>query len=247
MQRRSRGRNRRAVKSCGSLARDAPLSRALERTARAERSRAACRHRVRRPRTRIADVARRRRRDRQTPGGALHGRTPCTHTRSSRRSAPCRLRHSNRRRSRAASRRCRPRTAKRYRRRIAWRSSPRGTRSVHVIVSGRGSPSAPAARLPLGTALLGRAIDAAGSALDGGGALRGLAREPVIRSIAPAERRTIDVPLWTGVRSIDGLLTIGRGARVGIFGAPGAGKSTLLALLLAHARTDAIVFGLIGE
>ncbi|HZT14124.1 MAG TPA: ATP-binding cassette domain-containing protein [Candidatus Baltobacteraceae bacterium] len=118
---------------------------------------------------------------------------------------------------------------------------------MHVIVSGRGSPSAPAARLPLGTALLGRAIDAAGSALDGGGALRGLAREPVIRSIAPAERRTIDVPLWTGVRSIDGLLTIGRGARVGILGAPGAGKSTLLAMLLAHARTDAIVFGLIGE
>ena len=118
---------------------------------------------------------------------------------------------------------------------------------MHVIVSGRDPASAPAARLPLGTALLGRAIEPAGAAIDGRGGVRGVRRAAVFRSIDPAERRTIDVPLWTGVRCIDALLTIGRGARVGIFGAPGAGKSTLLRMLIEHAQADAVVFGLIGE
>ena len=52
---------------------------------------------------------------------------------------------------------------------------------------------------------------------------------------------------WTGVRALDGLLTIGRGARVGIFGAPGAGKTTLLETIARGARGDAIVVALVGE
>lgn len=54
-------------------------------------------------------------------------------------------------------------------------------------------------------------------------------------------------PFWSGVRSIDALLTIGRGARIGIFGGPGLGKSTLLETIVEGARADAIVLGLVGE
>jgi FliI/YscN family ATPase len=64
---------------------------------------------------------------------------------------------------------------------------------------------------------------------------------------APGERDAVCTPLWTGVRIIDGLLTIGRGARVGLFGAPGAGKSTLLQMIAEGANADAVVVALVGE
>lgn len=96
-----------------------------------------------------------------------------------------------------------------------------------------------------GPALLGRAIDARGEALDGGDPAR---RAPSAAStLRPCERGAIREPLWTGVRTIDALLTIGRGARIGIFGAPGAGKSTLLERIAREASSDAIVVGLVGE
>ena len=63
-------------------------------------------------------------------------------------------------------------------------------------------------------------------------------------SIRTAARRS---RAWTGVRAIDTLLTIGRGARIGIFGAPGCGKSTLLETIVRGARADTVVIGLIGE
>jgi len=67
--------------------------------------------------------------------------------------------------------------------------------------------------------------------------------------VAPdvAQRAPIDRPLWTGVRAIDGLLSIGRGACVGIFGAPGTGKSSLVRAIVANARVDAVVVAAIGE
>lgn len=63
----------------------------------------------------------------------------------------------------------------------------------------------------------------------------------------PTERPRIDTPLPTGLRAIDGLLTIGTGQRVGIFAGAGCGKTTLLAELARNTPCDAIVFGLIGE
>lgn len=70
----------------------------------------------------------------------------------------------------------------------------------------------------------------------------------VIRSAPPATQRPpIDQPLHTQIRSIDGLLTLGLGQRVGIFASPGCGKSTLMAQIVRGARTDAVVFGLVGE
>lgn len=98
-----------------------------------------------------------------------------------------------------------------------------------------------------GFGVLGRAIDGNGTPIDGGTPLPRRLR-PIVRSApAPGQRRRIDTPLWTGVRAIDGLLTIGRGARAGIFGAPGTGKSSLLESIAAWTAADAVVVALIGE
>ena len=101
--------------------------------------------------------------------------------------------------------------------------------------------------LPLGTPLLGRAVDAAGAPLDGRPPPRG--RRLTTDSAPPAvgERRPCTTVCWTGVRAIDGPLAIGRGSRIGLFGAPGAGKSTLLDLIVRGVHADAVVVGLIGE
>jgi FliI/YscN family ATPase len=102
-------------------------------------------------------------------------------------------------------------------------------------------------RLALGMCALGRAIDAYGVPLDRGPALRGRSVALELSSPRPNERVPIVAPLWTGVRVIDGLLTIGRGARVGVFGAPGTGKSTLIESVLAGCESDAVVVALVGE
>jgi FliI/YscN family ATPase len=60
-------------------------------------------------------------------------------------------------------------------------------------------------------------------------------------------RAAVSRPLPLGVRAIDALLTIGRGARIGIFGPPGAGKSTLLETIVRGTAADAVVVGLCGE
>ena len=100
---------------------------------------------------------------------------------------------------------------------------------------------------PLGTALLGRALDAGARPLDHGPAPRG--RRVRIRCVAPspAMRAPVAAPLWTGVRAIDGLLTLGRGARVGVFGGPGTGKTSLLQAIAAGTAADAVVVALVGE
>lgn len=99
----------------------------------------------------------------------------------------------------------------------------------------------------LGACALGRAIDARGEPLDAGPPLRG-ARVPLdLTPVAPDARSPVAQPFWTGVPAIDGLLTIGRGARIGIFGPPGAGKSTLVEAIVNGAAADAVVVAPIGE
>jgi ATP synthase in type III secretion protein N len=120
--------------------------------------------------------------------------------------------------------------------------------SLDGIATGTLAYAPPAAqRLPLGTAALGRAFDANANALDDAGPVRGVPTIVQLRAPAPSERSPVRVPLWTGVRVLDALLTFGRGARIGIFGAPGTGKSTLLESIVQGCGVDAVVIGLVGE
>ncbi len=63
----------------------------------------------------------------------------------------------------------------------------------------------------------------------------------------PLEREPIREPLGTGIRAIDGLLSVGRGQRIGIFGGSGVGKSTLIGMMTRNSDADVIVVGLVGE
>ncbi len=98
----------------------------------------------------------------------------------------------------------------------------------------------------LGYGALGRSMAAGGEPLDGKPPLAG-AKSRGAPTARLEERRATSTPFWTGVRVVDGLLTIGAGARIGLFGAPGAGKTTLLDMISRGARADAVVVGLVGE
>ena len=103
-------------------------------------------------------------------------------------------------------------------------------------------------RVQVGHGMLGRVVDAMGEPLDGRGPIRDLAwRSLSGGSVSPMARDIISDPLPTGVRCIDGLLTIGRGQRLGIFSGPGVGKSTLLASITRATAADAVVIALVGE
>lgn len=120
--------------------------------------------------------------------------------------------------------------------------------STDGIVAGDGVSADPGAlRFPLGMQLLGRAVDAAGEPLDGKPLATAMRARLALAAPRADERVAVAHPFWTGVKCIDGLLTFGRGARIGIFGTPGAGKSTLLRMLAGSADADAVVAGLIGE
>lgn len=99
----------------------------------------------------------------------------------------------------------------------------------------------------LGFGLLGRSVDAAGNALDRRSTIGGTRVRVASPAPAPAGRRPIEAIAWTGIRALDGLLTIGRGARIGIFGAPGTGKTSLLESIARGSAADAVVIGLVGE
>jgi FliI/YscN family ATPase len=103
-------------------------------------------------------------------------------------------------------------------------------------------------RVPVGFDLLGRVIDAQGAPIDGGLRPHLNLRYPLSRGAPPAlERRAIDEPLGLGVRAIDGLLSAGRGQRLGIFAGTGVGKSVLMGMLCRHTQADVNVIVLVGE
>lgn len=109
-------------------------------------------------------------------------------------------------------------------------------------------------RLPLqikvGPALLGRVLDGLGNPLDvdTNGPLVLDESYPVVNAPPdPLKRQVIDTPMSTGVRCIDGVLTCGKGQRVGIFAAAGVGKSTLLGMIARNAQADVNVISLVGE
>jgi flagellum-specific ATP synthase len=116
------------------------------------------------------------------------------------------------------------------------------TAGTQVLATGR------VATAPAGRALRGRVLDGLGRPMDGGGELFGVRwtaaqAEPP----HPLDRAPIARHLASGVRAIDGFLTLGRGQRVGIFAGSGVGKSTLLGMLARGTEADVTVIALIGE
>jgi len=102
--------------------------------------------------------------------------------------------------------------------------------------------------VPAGRQVLGRVLDGLGRPIDGRGPVEAEAQCPIEREpINPLVRRRITEPLGTGVRSIDAVLTCGRGQRVGIFSGSGVGKSLLLGMIARQTEADVNVIGLIGE
>jgi flagellum-specific ATP synthase len=101
---------------------------------------------------------------------------------------------------------------------------------------------------PAGPGLLGRVLDGVGQPIDGRGRLDARDRVPTRRTPPdPLTRRRVSEPLATGVRAIDGLLSIGLGQRIGIFAGSGVGKSTLLGMIARRTAAEVNVIGLIGE
>jgi flagellum-specific ATP synthase len=109
-------------------------------------------------------------------------------------------------------------------------------------------PTHSAAEIPVGSALLGRVLDGQGSPIDGKGPVqchetRALASPPV----NPLKRKPVTEPLDVGVRSINSVLTVGRGQRMGLLAGSGVGKSVLLGMMTRFTEAEVIVVGLIGE
>ncbi|WPB57943.1 type III secretion system ATPase SctN [Xylophilus sp. GOD-11R] len=116
--------------------------------------------------------------------------------------------------------------------------------SRSTLVIGTGRPL----QVKVGQGLLGRVVDVLGEPIDGRGpVVTTEERSMMCAPPAPMDRPMISRPLHTGVRCVDGLLTLGEGQRMGIFAPAGTGKSTLLSMFARGARCDVNVIALIGE
>ncbi|MGY4689821.1 flagellar protein export ATPase FliI [Salibacterium sp. K-3] len=112
------------------------------------------------------------------------------------------------------------------------------------LVEGAGKPL----QVKSGSGLIGKVIDGTGQPLDGTGLPDGLSAVPTeAEPPNPLLRPRIDEPLSLGIKAVDGLLTMGKGQRIGIFAGSGVGKSTILSMLTRHSEADVNVIALIGE
>lgn len=103
-------------------------------------------------------------------------------------------------------------------------------------------------KVNVGNHLLGRVLDGLGNPMDGKGPLKVNKEYPLHCSPPhPLSRRRIKEKLSVGVRAIDGLITLGRGQRVGIMAGSGVGKSTLLGMIARNTEADVNVIALVGE
>ena len=96
--------------------------------------------------------------------------------------------------------------------------------------------------------VLGRVLDGLGQPMDSFGSLKNAKSYPVTNKPPdPLKRDMIKDPLSLGVKAIDGLLTIGKGQRIGIFAGSGVGKSTLMGMIARNTSADINVIALVGE
>src|SRR5262245_34203915 len=109
-------------------------------------------------------------------------------------------------------------------------------------------PTGTSLSVRVGESLLGRVLDGLGVPTDVKEPPEGLVDYPVAsRPPAPLRRQRVTDALPTGIRVIDGLLTVGAGQRIGIYSAAGVGKSTLLGMLARNTEADVNVIALVGE
>ena len=119
-------------------------------------------------------------------------------------------------------------------------------RAVHpservVVLRGAGSAQ-------VGNGFAGRAIDALGRPFDGKGAIYATDTAPLTGSVPrPLDRAAPSRKVVTGVRAIDGILTLGEGQRIGIFAASGVGKTSLLEQVAAQIECDRVILCMVGE
>jgi flagellum-specific ATP synthase len=113
-----------------------------------------------------------------------------------------------------------------------------------ALVKARGRPNL----IEVGEGFLGRAVNALGEPMDQAGPIRGQHYAPLYGdAVAPMARTSRPDVLQTGVRAIDGLLTLGQGQRIGIFAASGVGKTSLLTQIARQVEADVTVICLVGE
>jgi flagellum-specific ATP synthase len=103
-------------------------------------------------------------------------------------------------------------------------------------------------QVPVGDALLGRMLDGLGQPMDGGPPLK-LPRAYPVNANPPSSvtRPRIHDIIQTGVRALDGCLTLGKGQRMGVFAGSGVGKSTLMGMIARNTSADVNVIALVGE
>lgn len=112
-----------------------------------------------------------------------------------------------------------------------------------AVVENTGAPL----KVPVGNGMLGQVLDGLGNLLDGGeldasGYYSAEADPP-----DPMEREIIQAVLPLGVKAVDGLMTVGKGQRIGIFAGSGVGKSTLMGMFARNTKADINIIALIGE
>lgn len=121
--------------------------------------------------------------------------------------------------------------------------APQGIRYGDRVVALETTP-----RIGVSEGMEGRILDALGAPLDSLPPVRASGLWPLDGVIPhPMKRVPIHEPMSTGIRALDGLLTIGRGQRIGIFGGSGVGKSTLIGMMTRNTAADLTVVGLVGE
>lgn len=103
-------------------------------------------------------------------------------------------------------------------------------------------------KIPVSEELIGRTVDPLGMPIDGMGPVGNVKYYPITGERSnPMERPRIDTVIPMGVKAIDGLLTIGKGQRMGIFAGSGVGKSTLMGMIAKNVKADVNVIALVGE